>query len=534
MWRIRCGVAAPSLVSGKQAMPADHAAIAGVFNCRFTSPVISNGTNARKKKKPTSFVPPPAPAPAPAPAAAFWRKPLPHHHHGGSSENEGSSVGSRVNIQQKLQEKKQKQLAELRVIEEEIKQGKLAKTTPAAPDEIYSSLQRQPIPRAKTHADTPAWPKTHTHAYQNYPILTHNCGSYPAYTEIKSFNTDNFQDANENAQNIEVRLCTSQVQRPVQNRLYGQESRTFYENPTNLCTEMSRNQLRTPNYIGISEGRIYEENANNPRNIQNGSPRTYAADVSPAGNSYERPANPPLDKPRNPNFDEHPMKNLDYPYCDNNDQNIYNKYGTEKFEYISALQSALNAVQSLDIRNNYDDVQYDQDSRLGFCYPGPPAKKSEPARKLQRCRTPEILLAPRYLEGCGRPVCCHWGPHYARKKEECCAGAGGGGGGDGGSSGSESGAEPRDTPRPPSDIDSQISLPRSYTLPREFRYWRRRRPPHAPPAHNNSSDGKYEIIGDVDSADEGVGGRGERDEPAAERRVRRLAHRKPAKPETKL
>lgn len=45
---------------------------------------------------------------------------------GGSSENDSSShsQGHRVNIQQKLQEKKQKQLAELKVIEEEIKQGK--------------------------------------------------------------------------------------------------------------------------------------------------------------------------------------------------------------------------------------------------------------------------------------------------------------------------------------------------------------------------------------------------------------------------
>lgn len=55
----------------------------------------------------------------------FWRRPLPRlNGTGGSSENEGSA-GSRVNIQQKLQEKKQKQLAELKIIEEEIKQGKL-------------------------------------------------------------------------------------------------------------------------------------------------------------------------------------------------------------------------------------------------------------------------------------------------------------------------------------------------------------------------------------------------------------------------
>lgn len=54
----------------------------------------------------------------------FWRRPLPRSQTGGSSENEGSA-GSRVNIHQKLQEKKQKQLAELKIIEEEIKQGNI-------------------------------------------------------------------------------------------------------------------------------------------------------------------------------------------------------------------------------------------------------------------------------------------------------------------------------------------------------------------------------------------------------------------------
>lgn len=105
----------------------------GVFNCRFGSP--ANGMLNRKKKKPTSFVPPPVSVP-------FWRRPLPS-----SSENEGSSAGSRVNIHQKLQEKKQKQLAELKIIEEEIKQGKLV-----GPESMDLD-DRQPIPRTKRHLE---------------------------------------------------------------------------------------------------------------------------------------------------------------------------------------------------------------------------------------------------------------------------------------------------------------------------------------------------------------------------------------------
>ncbi|CAH0550350.1 unnamed protein product [Brassicogethes aeneus] len=109
----------------------------GVFNCRFSSP--SAAALYRKKKKPTSFVPPPGLGPV---AVPFWRRPLPS-----SSENEGSSVGSRVNIHQKLQEKKQKQLAELKIIEEEIKQGKLVGPEGADFDD------RQPIPRTKRHVE---------------------------------------------------------------------------------------------------------------------------------------------------------------------------------------------------------------------------------------------------------------------------------------------------------------------------------------------------------------------------------------------
>lgn len=131
-----------------------HGGIPGVFNCRFTNPYTAAMTK-RKKKKPTSFVPPPSVGENPV-GNAFWL-PSRHNHQGGSSENEGSSsVGSRVNIQQKLQEKKQKQLAELRVIEEEIKQGKLHPSPasvvppPPPPPRGKQPPQPQPTPRPNT------------------------------------------------------------------------------------------------------------------------------------------------------------------------------------------------------------------------------------------------------------------------------------------------------------------------------------------------------------------------------------------------
>lgn len=68
-----------------------------------------------------------------------------------------------------------------------------------------------------------------------------------------------------------------------------------------------------------------------------------------------------------------------------------------------------------------------------------------PPPRAPRSRTPELLLAPRYL------YCdCIVVPEV----------------------------EPAELPGPhhaPSDLESQVSLPRSYTLPREFKYYRRGR-----------------------------------------------------------
>lgn len=270
---------------------------------------------------------------------------------GGSSENEGSSVGSRVNIQQKLQEKKQKQLAELLVIEEEIKQGKLAKTSPVAVEEIYCSLQRQPIPRAKTHADPPAWSSIElSHAYQNYPILTHNCNIYPTYSEI---NMNGFQNNSENQSD------SNPLRSP---KPFKAEPRTFYESPTNPRNDAPRTPVRSANYLDISE---------NNRN-------------QPPSNSYER-KNSSLEKTRIHYETRMPD------YSENNNQNAY-KYGPE-------IQLAV---------QNGDTHCYSEGGMGLFPYP---VKCKQELRK-QRCQTPEILLAPHYLDNCNRQVCCHWRTQY--------------------------------------------------------------------------------------------------------------------------
>lgn len=132
----------------------------------------------RKKKKPTTFVPPPVPV-LPSMTAngggkmsqPFWKRPL--HPRSGSSENEGS-ICSRIDIQLKLQEKKRQQLAELRVIEEEIKQGKLKR--PPQSDVSESGTLKQPIPRSKKQPwpSGPSVPEPPIFAYGSQGDTTKN------------------------------------------------------------------------------------------------------------------------------------------------------------------------------------------------------------------------------------------------------------------------------------------------------------------------------------------------------------------------
>lgn len=55
-----------------------HGGIPGVFNCRFTNPYTAAMTK-RKKKKPTSFVPPPSVGDSHN-GMPFWCRPLPTRH----------------------------------------------------------------------------------------------------------------------------------------------------------------------------------------------------------------------------------------------------------------------------------------------------------------------------------------------------------------------------------------------------------------------------------------------------------------------
>ncbi|XP_050421236.1 uncharacterized protein LOC126833760 isoform X2 [Adelges cooleyi] len=137
------------------ALPASvHNGIPGVFNCRFTNPYVA-AMQKRKKKKPTTFVPPPSSGQGGRDSVAFWCKPPPHSDHSRQNSSDNGSVQESphaVDIRQKLQEKRSNQLAELKAIEEEIRQGKLKRT----PDNDEVLLSPQGFLRQQNWSNPPA------------------------------------------------------------------------------------------------------------------------------------------------------------------------------------------------------------------------------------------------------------------------------------------------------------------------------------------------------------------------------------------
>lgn len=398
-------------------------AIPGVFNCRFSNPV-GNGATKRKKKKPTTFIPPPTlglaghPVESDADAGStgagsnglmsvpFWRRPLPRSHTGGSSENEGSA-GSRVNIHQKLQEKKQKQLAELKIIEEEIKQGKLggpATNTLESGDDGRGSLMRQPIPRVKKHINVEPieW---RANSPEMAVAATKNV--FNDLNVLSSSNIDDVNNLNKYASNydplynsfglngINIPALATGIDTTVRNMSPISSAHVSATESNSLTLQvmprakMHLNMLRNPfaeTYRG-NYPNVYAEGGNahrapsiSPRNTANSPSRGV---VAGAGSHYDHHAGFCLEI-------NHPrqisgtysgcvvpsgIENLPFPY---------NVIPPPK----SKLDSRLTPTAPIVAVN-----------KTVSCVTGAPSTvQNRLQRQIQRAKTPEILLAPHYLD----------------------------------------------------------------------------------------------------------------------------------------
>ncbi|XP_058125220.1 uncharacterized protein LOC131285466 [Anopheles ziemanni] len=623
-------------------------AIPGVFNCRFSNPV--NAATKRKKKKPTTFVPPPNLAIASSNgsgvtanggaggmgggggigaggggvndqllrqsphlqllqhhqahqhqqqqqqhmgpmAIPFWRRPLPRSHTGGSSENEGSSVGSRVNIQQKLQEKKQKQLAELKIIEEEIKQGKLGGPggtgTLSSGDDGKTTLPRQPIPRAKKHIDidpiewrTSSPDMAEIVANKSFNdlnlLLAANLDDVNSLNKFNSNYDPIYNSFGLNGINISALVNlkgtaagaggvggpgaglvdtgaaqpTSAVSTlagqnvsagnrnmsPISSQISAGESNSLTRQVLPRAKILPNNIPRNPfaeNYRGNFVNLYADAAANTPTGVVNGaasatnngrapsiSPRTTEIAQSNRAILYDAhgrlytDANHPRQVSGTYSSTENGAgaENLPFPYnvvppprskLDSrgtpttpvqsgsasgsaNNTNSSNKSGrTATTATMAAVMASVGGASAAASNGAGGAINNLNNTKR---------------HNMQRAKTPEILLAPHYLEN--SRIYFDWvareAANFRLQESERDPPIESSGDENLDNSGCDDGHNGHH--RIPSDIDSQVSLPRSYTLPREFKYYRRNKGRKVKNEHfiasTNSSDG------DVDSGDD--------------------------------
>ncbi|XP_055711527.1 uncharacterized protein LOC129806772 isoform X2 [Phlebotomus papatasi] len=434
--------------------------IPGVFSCRFINPIGMAATK-RKKKKPTSFVPlslsitelaagaqqngqmPNGPMMVP-----FWKKQIAALQYAGSSENE-SSVSSRIDIHQKLQEKKQKQLAELQIIEEEIKQGKLGGPVQSVPMNGGDgggkvSLPKEPIPKAKNHRNiTPlGWPNAMitevNESLADLPYLQQN------YAENYS---ENSMMKESNLPHILSLASKRKVDSP-SSYLHQQQK------PEKISKKLSDNSDITDSLQ--RQLKIMNSSENQANRCM--PPPSYRGAYSP-----ETVFNRTRNYSRGVPLDLHRPRQITGTYCTNLEAS-----------YIDKASFPFNVVPP---PRNRDSQQQQRDRR---------AIPSISGQRFVEENENEVVLSPHYLErpkGSGKCDGGNFAPYNGND---------------------DSFLNHLAQQNGPSDIDSQVSLPRSYTLPREFKYYRRNRSKKLKQedifvTSNNSSDGDVDSIEDTES-----------------------------------
>ncbi|XP_050080041.1 uncharacterized protein LOC126567785 [Anopheles maculipalpis] len=540
-------------------------------------------------------------------AIPFWRRPLPRSHTGGSSENEGSSVGSRVNIQQKLQEKKQKQLAELKIIEEEIKQGKLGGPggtgTLSSGDDGKTTLPRQPIPRAKKHIDLDPieWRTSSPDMAEivanksfndlnlllaanlddvnslnkfnsNYDPIYNSFGlngiNISALVNLKSATggTSGLVDTGGQSSSVPavgpVVGAGNRNMSPISSQISATESNSLTRQVMPRSKILPNNIPRNPfaeNYRGNFVNLYADAAASTPAGLINGaanggnggggsgvrapsiSPRTTEIAQSNRAILYDAhgrlytDANHPRQVSGTYSSTENAgAENLPFPYnvvppprskLDSrgtpttpvqsgsasgsaNNTNSSNKSGrTATTATMAAIVASVGAGGSsggtvgaggaTGVINNLNNTK---------------------RQNMQRAKTPEILLAPHYLEN--SRIYFDWvareAANFRLQESERDQPMESSGDENLDNSGCDDGHNGHH--RIPSDIDSQVSLPRSYTLPREFKYYRRNKGRKVKNEHfiasTNSSDG------DVDSGDDNESERLSNLSSSSQRRVK--------------
>lgn len=276
-------------------------------------------------------------------------------------ENEGSA-GSRVDIYQKLQEKKQKQLAELKIIEEEIKQGKLGGPVGSikfnADEDNRASLPRQPIPHVKKHIniDPHEWrtssPELCVAASMGSILNNLNVMPSPNINEINNLNkyTRNYD--------------------PLYNN--------FALNTANMPA------ISKKNFISIES---------NQRNMS-----PISSQISATENQTIRQIVPrskiPHNVPRNP-FAETYRSNFSNVFADNFNNSSELHQVTQSPTRMASTSNSNNDDSNDSNKKSNNNVNENENNGMNTKQQ---QQRMHLQRQMQRAKTPEILLAPHYLD----------------------------------------------------------------------------------------------------------------------------------------
>uniref|UniRef100_A0A182MRU4 XK-related protein n=1 Tax=Anopheles culicifacies TaxID=139723 RepID=A0A182MRU4_9DIPT len=504
---------------------------------------------------------------------------------------------------QKLQEKKQKQLAELKIIEEEIKQGKLGGPggtgTLSSGDDGKTTLPRQPIPRAKKHIDLDPieWRTSSPDMAEIVANKSFNdlnlllAANLDDVNSLNKFNSNydpiynsfglnginisalvnlkggaaggpagGMVDAGGQSSSVPVGPVVGTGNRnmsPISSQISATESNSLTRQVMPRSKILPNNIPRNPfaeNYRGNFVNLYADAAASTPAGLINGaasgnggvrapsiSPRTTEIAQSNRAILYDAhgrlytDANHPRQVSGTYSSTENAgAENLPFPYnvvppprskLDSrgtpttpvpsgsasgsaNNTNSSNKSGrTATTATMAAIVASVGAAGgsssgvgsggAAGVINNLNNTK---------------------RQNMQRAKTPEILLAPHYLEN--SRIYFDWvareAANFRLQESERDQPMESSGDENLDNSGCDDGHNGHH--RIPSDIDSQVSLPRSYTLPREFKYYRRNKGRKVKNEHfiasTNSSDG------DVDSGDDNESERLSNLSSSSQRRVK--------------
>lgn len=345
----------------------------------------------------------------------FWRRPVPRSQTGGSSENEGSA-GSRVNIHQKLQEKKQKQLAELKIIEEEIKQGKLggpgSNNTLGPGDDGRTSLPRQPIPRTKKHINL----EPHEWRSSSPEICGAGASSSKMFNDLNVMSSSRNYDPLYNSfglnginipalgkETFAAMENTVRNMSPISSQISGGESNSLTRQIMPPRTKIPHNIPRNPfaetyraNYPNVfTEGILTNDRtiSMSPRNVTSSPNR-----LPSVNNGATAGPNAVL-----PHFDNHSGLFLDVKHPRQISGTYSNSIENSGNENLPFPYNVIPPPRSkLDSRSNIPQPKPGMSSKSSANGTHAAALSSQHRanmqRQMQRAKTPEILLSPHYLD----------------------------------------------------------------------------------------------------------------------------------------